>query len=140
VSEPRLAELPGATLLNDGAFWRLFEHRPLHLLWVERTARPFSTAEETIDSARVVLGNIRVEHLSFGLVVDVRRSVLPNNAAVQPALRTMRQQLAARVRRIVLLVSTVEASMTLRDVVLQDKMQVAVTHDPTEARHRAMGG
>ena len=83
---------------------------------------------------------IRPHHRTFGILIDVRASIVPNNPAVQPALREMRRKMATEVGRIVLLCGSVDAALLLREIVLQDKIAAVVTHDPSDALRRAMGG
>lgn len=130
----------GGRVLHDGAYWKLTEHTGLSVLWLVRTAKPFPTVGETVDAARAVFVQIRPHHRTFGVLIDVRASVVPNNAAVQPALREMRRKMANEVGRIVLLCGSADAAIALREVVVLDKITAAVTHDPQDAMRRAMGG
>ena len=130
----------GGRLLHDGSYWQLTEHTGLSILWLVRTAKPFPTVGETVDAARAVFIQIRPHHRTFGVLIDVRASIVPNNPAVQPALREMRRKMATEVARIVLLCGSVEASMMLREIVLADKIAAVVSHDPQDALRRAMGG
>lgn len=126
--------------MHDGSYWQLTEHTGLSVLWLTRTAKPFPTVGETVDAARAVFVQIRPHHRTFGVLIDVRASVVPNNAAVQPALREMRRKMANEVGRIVLLCGSLDAVRLLREVLVDDKISAVVTHDPQDALRRAMGG
>lgn len=127
-------------MLLDGGYWKLSEHTELVMLSLVRTAKPFPTVGETVDAARAVMMQLRPHHRSFGVLIDLRASIVPNSPAVQPALREMRHKMAATVGRIVLLCGSTEGARLLREIVAQDGLRAVVTHDPQDALRRAMGG
>ncbi len=105
---PTSSQLPIANTrrLHDSEFWLLEEFPEQQIAVLHRTPLPASSLAALAADNDVLLGALREDHRSFGLVVDTREAPLRNDKAFEKTMERLRVELTSHFQRAAVLLDT----------------------------------
>lgn len=127
------------TTLLSSNHWLMEDVADARVVWLSRRPLAFASLTEIANANSAVVRQIRPQHASCGVVVDMRQAPPRNDAGFEQAMLRLRTEIEARFARTAVLLATQVGVLQVNRITRADGTTSFATTDEAEALRFARG-